>query len=242
MVVPKLALKRRDALAILGAAPFAAPAFAAADDVAALLQRNTQAMVDAIPLGDASLWQKLLDEDFLVTDEAGGMTGKAEIVKSISPFPARISGNIAILDFKARVHGDIAISTYVSDEHESFFGAALHCQYRTTDPWRLDRGEWRLLAQQVLALRTDPPSITLESAAAAGLAGTYAMAPDRKMVIAYKDGALTIAEGSHPHKPLLAEAPSVFFIPGEPRYRYLVQGDAIIQRREAWDIRWVREG
>lgn len=236
-----LALKRRDALGLLGALPFAAPALAAPEDGAALLQRNTQALVDAIPLGDASLWQRLLDEDFLVTDEAGGMTGKAELVKSISPFPSRVSGSIAIQDFKVRVHGDVAIATYVSDEHESFFDARLHCQYRTTDTWRRDGGEWRLLAQQVLALRTDPPAVPVDPAAAAAMAGIYAMAPDRKLVIALKDGALTATEARHPAKPFLAEAPSVFFIPGEPRYRYLVQPDAIIQRREAWDIRWARE-
>lgn len=239
--MPKLALKRRDALGLLGALPFAAPALARADDVAALLQRNTQALVDAIPVGDAALWQRLLADDFIVTDEGGGMTGKAELVKSISPFPGRVSGSIAIQDFKVRVHGDVAIASYVSDEHESFFGAKLHCQYRTTDTWQRDGGEWRLLAQQVLALRTDPPAVPVDPATAAAMIGIYAMAPDRKLVIALKDGALTATEARHPAKAFLAEAPSVFFIPGEPRYRYIVQPDAIIQRREAWDIRWVRE-
>jgi hypothetical protein len=239
--MPKLNLKRRDALAILGAAPFAAPALAAPEDVPALLQRNTQALMDAIPRGDAAVWQRLLADEVVVTDEGGGVSGKAEMVKGIAPFPSRISGTIAIQDFQARVHGEVAIATYVSDEHESFFGAQLHCQYRSTDTWRRGAGEWRLVASQVLAIRTDPPAVPLAPTEAAAIAGTYALAPDRKMVIAFKDGALTVQEGTRPAKPLLAEAPSVFFVPGSPRYRYLAQPGAIIQRREAWDLRWLRE-
>jgi ketosteroid isomerase-like protein len=239
--MPKLSLKRRDALAMLGAAPLAAPALAAPDDVAALLQRKTQALLDAITNGDAAVWQRLLADEAVVTDESGIVNDKATVVKSIAPLPARISGNIAVQDFAAHVRGDVAVVTYVSDEHESFFGAKLHCQYRSTDSWRRDAGEWRLVASQVLAIRTDPPAVPLDPGQAAALDGTYALAPDRKMVIAFKDGALTVQEGTRPAKPLLAEAPSVFFIPGSPRYRYLAQPGAIIQRREAWDLRWVRE-
>lgn len=240
--MPKLSLKRRDALALLGAAPFAAPALAAPEEVAALLRRNTQALLDAITHGDAAVWQRLLADEAVVTDESGTVNDKTTIVKSIAPLPARISGDIKVRDFEAHVHGDVAVATYVSDEHESFFDAQLHCQYRSTDTWRRDGGDWRLIASQVLAVRTDPPAIKLDPAEAAKLAGSYALAPDRKMVIALKDGALTVAEGSRPAKPFLPEAPSVFFVPGSPRYRYLVQGNAIIQRREAWDLRWVREG
>lgn len=45
---------------------------------------------------------------------------------------------------------------------------------------------------------------------------------------------------------LRAEAPDVLFVPGRPRYRYLMQRgadgkvSALIQRREAWDLVWKR--
>ncbi len=43
------------------------------------------------------------------------------------------------------------------------------------------------------------------------------------------------------------EAPDVLFVPGRPRYRYILLRDAagkitgLAQRREAWDLIWKRE-
>ena len=45
---------------------------------------------------------------------------------------------------------------------------------------------------------------------------------------------------------LLAEAPDVLFVPGRPRYRYVILRDpdgkvtGFSQRREAWDLVWTR--
>lgn len=99
----------------------------------------------------------------------------------------------------------------------------------------------------MLALRADPPAIVLDSADRAAVAGRYALAPDRMVVIAATAEGLTISEAGRPAKPLCAESRDVFFIPGAPRYRYLIERDAagrilaVVQRREAWDLRWRRE-
>jgi hypothetical protein len=55
----------------------------------------------------------------------------------------------------------VAIATYVDDEYETYHGHKLHCQYRNTDTWQKTGGRWRLIASQVMALGTDPPSIAL---------------------------------------------------------------------------------
>jgi hypothetical protein len=57
-------------------------------------------------------------------------------------------------------------------------------------------------------------------------------------------------EGQRPGREaekLLAEAPDVLFVPGQPRYRYVFLRDSdgritgFAQRREAWDLVWKRE-
>jgi ketosteroid isomerase-like protein len=218
----------------------------AAEDVRALLKRQTQELVDAIGAGSAEVWDRYLDPDVRYVDETGTVSTKKEMVEQTKPLPTGVSGTIRITDFDAAVHGDVAVTTYVDDESENFHGHELHCRYRTTDTWKKTREGWRLIAGQVLALREDPPSVTLSPALRREYAGTYVLAPG----IAYEiRGAGDKLEGQQTgRKPetLLAEAPDVLFVPGRPRYRYVFLRDAggaivgFAQRREAWDLVWKR--
>jgi hypothetical protein len=243
---------RRQAMAGAVGAMLAAPEAVAAAAKAnaadeALLARHTQSLMNAITRGDGASWERLLSNDFVITDENGTLRTKAELVGSMKPLGPRITGRIDVQDFAARISGDIAVVTYVSDEHETYFDQPMHCRYRSTDTWRRSAAGWRQVASQVLALRTDPPAIAVDPAIASALIGTYALAADKRMVVAGTTSELTLSDAGKPPKPLLAEAQDVFFVPGSPRYRYLVERDrsgqvaAIIQRREAWDLRWVRQ-
>jgi hypothetical protein len=233
-------------LALLIALPVAA-ATPAAEDPTAVLRAKTQALMNAITTGSSEVWQRALDEKATMTDEGGGVTGKAEMVKSIHPLAAGVSGSIDVIDFKAYSHGSVAVTNYVSDEHEDYHGHALHCQYRSTDTWLRSGGEWHLLASQVLALRTDPPGALLAPEKAADYVGRYALTPAISYEIRLQAGQL---EGKRSDRPkgeaLVAESPDVFFIPGQPRYRTIFQRDAqgkitgFVERREAWDIAWTR--
>jgi hypothetical protein len=233
-------------LALLTALPVAAAA-PVAEDPTAVLKAKTQALMNAITTGSAAVWQGALDEKATITDEGGGVTAKAEMVKSIHPLPAGVSGSIEVIDFKAYPHASVAVTNYVADEHENYHGHKLHCQYRSTDTWLKSGGEWHLLASQVLALRTDPPSVPLAPGKTADYVGRYALTPAISYEIRLQDGKL---EGKRSDRPkaeaLLAESPDVFFIPGQPRYRTIFQRDGqgkitgFVERREAWDIAWTR--
>src|SRR5262245_36633867 len=218
----------------------------AAEDVPALLKRQTQELVDAISTGSAEVWDRYLDPGLRYIDETGTVLTKKEMVEGTKPLPAGVSGTIRVTDFDVAVHGDVAIATYVDDESENFHGHALHCRYRTTDTWKKTAGGWRLIAGQVLALREDPPAVTLSPALRREYEGTYALAPG----IAYEiRGAGEKLEGQQTGRKaetLLAEAPDVLFVPGRPRYRSVFQRGAdgritgFAERREAWDLVWKR--
>ncbi|MEO8430845.1 MAG: DUF4440 domain-containing protein [Acidobacteriota bacterium] len=234
------------AAALLPAAARGGAAAAAKSDdaVAATLQAQTQELMDAIVPGKASVWAKHLHDDVVYTAEDGEVSDKKKLVEQVKPMAAGVSGDIRVTDFRARVHGSIATATYVSDEHEDYHGHKLHCQYRSTDTWMRTPAGWKLLASQVLALKTDPPAIPLPAAKADEYCGRYTLAPEIGYEIRRKGEGLEGEQTGRPAKELKAEAPDVLFAPGRPRYRYVFQRDAaggitgFAERREAWDLVW----
>ncbi len=222
------------------------PAAVREDDVPALLRRQTQELVDAIATGSAEVWERYLDPDVRYVDESGAVMTKKQMVDGTKPLPPGVSGSIRVTDFDVTVHGDLAVATSIDDEHEDFHGHELHCQYRTTDTWRRTAMGWRLIGSQVLAMRTDPPSVELPASLREEYCGRYALDASIQYEIRCIGAALEGQQSGRKAEALLAEAPDVLFVPGHPRYRYVflrgkdgkVTGFA--QRREAWDLVWER--
>jgi hypothetical protein len=219
---------------------------AASNDVAAILQRQTQELFDALIPGSASVWERYLDADISLTTEDGELLHKSQLLAQVKPFPAGISGTIKVTDFKVTIHGTVAVATHVEDETENYHGHKLHCQYRTTDTWVQTSAGWRLLASQVLALRTDPPAITLTAQQAEAYVGRYSLSPEIAYDIRLKNGQLEGQQTGRKPEVLRAEVADVLFVPGQPRYRKIIQRDAsghitgLAERREAWDLVWTR--
>lgn len=218
----------------------------ASNDVSAILQRQTQELFDALVPGLASVWEQYLDADFSITTEDGELLHKPRMVSDIKPFPAGISGSIKVTDFQATVRGTVAVATYVADESENYYGRQLHCQYRTTDTWVQTSAGWRLIASQILALRTDPPPIDLTAKQAEAYVGRYSLSPEMAYEIRLRDGQLEGQQTGRKPEVLRAEGVDVLFVPGKPRYRMVIQRDAagritgLAERREAWDLLWTR--
>jgi Domain of unknown function (DUF4440) len=219
------------------------------ESVPALLQRQSQELADALGSGKSEVWDKYLDPDVRYVDESGAVLKKKELVDDVRPFPAGISGSIRLIDYDAvvqGVHGDVAVATYVNDENEDYHGAKLHCQYRTTETWVKRAEGWRLVAAQVLALRTDPPAVAVAEPLRQQYVGKYALTPELAYEIRWSGNALEGQQTGRKPEALSAEAPDVLFVPGKPRYRYVFLRDAqgritgLAQRREAWDIVWKR--
>ena len=218
----------------------------AADNTSEVLQRQTQELFDAIVPGNASVWERYLDERATYTDENGVVLTKKQMVEQTRPFPKEITGNIQVTDFRVTLHGPVAIATHVEDEHETFYGHELHCQYRTTDTWLKTYAGWRLLASQVLALRTDPPAVPLTARQMEDYVGRYMLTPSKTYEIRVKDGTLEGQEAGRAPEVLRAEVPDMLFVPGKLRYRKVFLRDAggritgFAERREAWDLVWKR--
>jgi hypothetical protein len=216
------------------------------DDVAALLQKQTQEMLDAIASGGSQVWDRYLDDKAVYTSEDGTVLTKAQLVEQIKPLPPDVSGILKVIDFKVTQHGSVAVASYLNDEYETYHGHKLHCQYRATDTWLKTPQGWRLIASQVLAVRTDPPARELSQAQMQEYVGRYSLSPDITYEIRRTADGLEGQQTGRQPEVLKAEAPDVLFVPGKPRYRKIFQRGSdgritgFAERREAWDLDWSR--
>jgi hypothetical protein len=211
------------------------------------LRRNTQMLLDAIALGDAAVWDKLLDPNALQIDENDVVRRKPEILAELKPLGPGLVGHISIGDFRVAVSGDVAIVTHEDDETLDYHGQMIRSRFRTTDTWHKTPGGWRLLGSQVLADLQDPPSVTLDHTTLCSYAGRYALTNEIVAIIRCADEQLLVDREGQPERRFLAEVKDVFFEPGRPRTRRIFLRDArggitaFVERREGRDVRWTRQ-
>jgi len=220
---------------------------ATADDVKSTLVRQTQEMFDAVTAGDSKTWEKYLAPGAIYVDEAGVVNSRAEIIKQITPLPKGISGAIKVNAVAFHQNGDTAILVHRDDEMETYFGQTLHAEYLSMNTWQKTNTGWRLVGEQVLATLKEPPAITLPPAKLEEYAGTFNLKDGSvSYTVTRKDGKLMGLRQGKPAAELLAEAPDVFFVNGQPRIRKIFQRDTaghisgFVDRREGRDVVWTK--
>jgi ketosteroid isomerase-like protein len=233
-------------IACLVAVPASPAAQGTAEDVRAILRRQSEELLDAVTAGDAKVWDRYLADDVLFTDESGATMTKAQLVEGIRPLPKGISGELNVQDFDARIHGGTAVTTYVADESETYFGQVIHARYRITDTWIRTGDQWRLVASQVQALRQDPPALSLAAARLDEYVGVYVLTPEISYTIKREGDSLVGQRSGRQPEKLAAEVADFFFVAGQPRLRKVFQRGAdggitgFVERRESWDVLWKR--
>src|SRR5687768_16746790 len=66
-------------------------------DVAAVLKRQTQELMDAVAPGKVEVWQRYLLDDVVYLDENGDVVSdKASLLKDFTPLPAGLVGRIEV--------------------------------------------------------------------------------------------------------------------------------------------------
>ena len=231
--------------AIVAAAIFSTPAFA---DDRALLTQYEQQMADAIAAGKTPVWDKYLDASVIYAEEDDSYKGKAEMLKEIQPLPKGLGGEIRIVLLSYAEDGDTAVALFRQVETEHYYGQTIHANYLTNTVWKKRAGGWKQIEGQVLAEKTDPPAIALPAAQLQKFAGSYRLKDsDPVTTLTVADGKLMGARGGKSPSQWNAETRDVFFIKGDPRIRKIFQYDAngnvtgFIERRESWDIVWVKQ-
>ena len=105
----------------------------------------TQKLMDALGEGKPEVWENMLADDVLITDEFGRRQTKLEAVKSIHPLPAGMSGSIEVRDAHVRRYGGTAVIDCEAYEQETVFGQKLVVRYLFTSTYVRRGGAWKLV-------------------------------------------------------------------------------------------------
>src|SRR5580698_8473441 len=163
----------RTALAATILATFATPALA---DDRALITQYEQQLCDAITNGTPAVWDKYLDPDVIFAEENDSFKGKDGMVKEVHPLPKGLGGEIKVELLSYHQDGDTVVALFRQHETERYYGQTIHASYLTSTVWKKRADGWKQIEGQVLAERTDPPSITPPASDLGKFAGTYRLA------------------------------------------------------------------
>jgi hypothetical protein len=95
-----------------------------------------QALMDAIAVGDKTVWDRVMDDDCIVTTEEGDVLPKKKFLEELTGLPPGLSGSIKIVDLTVQDFRDFAIVRFRLEEYENIFGQEMTNQYRVTDTFR----------------------------------------------------------------------------------------------------------
>jgi hypothetical protein len=238
-------------LAVLatGLVPIAAPAPASPRlDLAATFQAVEQSLMDAVGVGDRAIWARVMDERCVVTSEEGQVSSKKEFLEALRPLPPGLSGGIAVRDLTVQAFPSFAIVRYLADEWEQVFDQQVTTKYRTTDTFRLDGSDWKLIASHTAVVTTDPPAQPIDRRGLRGLTGVYRIGAEGWMFHVELRGA-TLYGGRDPAKlrPFIPLTPAAFVLRGSlGEWLFVVGADGrasrIVEVRKFEPLVWTRVG
>jgi hypothetical protein len=218
------------------------------DDRAASLRRLSQAFSDASAAGDAVKLARLLDDNVIFINENGDVATKHDLVAGAAPPPAGVRNELVQSHWNVRFHNNVAVTSFTDTSTLHFHGQVLVSEFLSTEVWLDERGTWRMISSQTLAVQRDPPAIELAPNQLDEYVGTYAAGPGYAIAISHGAGGLVASANGGPGLPLLAEVKDVFFVAGQPRVRRIFQRNAqgtivgFVSRREGRDITFKRVG
>lgn len=227
-----------------------APAFAeeASSETKKEIVAMTQELMDALVPGKADVWQRMLADDAMITDEFGRRQTKKELVDSIHPFPQGLSGSIELRDARVHAYGDTAVLDCEEYETETVFGQKLIVRYLTMNTYVRRDGAWEVVAMQDVTLPTPPPALDVKAVKADDYIGIYHYAPERGYIVAVENGKLIYrTKVGRPAYSLDAMAKDVFMTGDDEKNIVIFRRDdagkivELIERRKFNDLRMKRE-
>jgi hypothetical protein len=238
-------VKTRFFLAILLTAAIAAALRGATDEPTITqdeLVRRTQEMMDAIVPGNQESFKKYYADDVLYADEKGRTMDKSALLKDIEPMPKGYSGSIKIVKPQSHIENDLAILSYEMDETEAVFGQQLSARYHQIDTWMRRKGQWQIVATQVMRYYEDPASGRADVSKFPSYAGTYELG-ERKTEVTFEGDHLYEQRATAAKVELIPEGSDIFFRKGvEGRWLFGYGEDgkvvSLIDRRNNEDIVW----
>lgn len=178
-------------------------------------QKTEQALMDSVAIGGKDLWDRIMDPDCVITSEEGEVTDKHRFLEDLRPLPQGLTGGLTVKDLTVQEFRDFAVVRYLADEWESVFGQKLTTKYRTTDTFRRDGTQWKLVASHVAVVTKDPAPQQVSNVGWGKLTGRYRLLPDGwTFTVTLRDGKLFGGRNPQKLKPLIPLSSDVFVLSG----------------------------
>jgi hypothetical protein len=199
-----------------------------AQDLHAWFQTRTQALFDAIAVGDRQVWEQTLDETCTITTEDGEVQNKAQFLAELRPLPKGFTGRGTIRGLTVQDLGASAVVHYWIDESENIFGQELKTSYVETDTYHRNAGVWKIVAMQTTVVPRDLEPLSTESAAWPTLVGEYRFPGDAQIRyrVFVRDGVLLGGRDEKSATVLIPLSPLVFFQKGSIHLMIFVRDSA----------------
>jgi ketosteroid isomerase-like protein len=191
-------------------------AFCAAETLSEKLKRQTQEFSDASHEGNKKIIEKYLDPEVIFINEDGSVSGKKDLVEGAGSPNRGITITIQVTDWRMHRHGDVAVATFVDHLDENFFGQLLDFDYRSTEVWKRENNNWRMISSQTLTVQRDPNAVPMSEQMLEEYVGTYQIAPQLIVKITRQEDRIFAALNDRPALEMKAEARDVLFMPGQP--------------------------
>lgn len=196
-----------------------------AEDVSGLLHRQTQAFSDAGQQGKGSVMATYLDNDIVFFNEVGDKATKADLSENGPPAPG-INRTITTTDWDCRIHGKVAVTSFIDVVEQGPPNRREQYKYRSVETWLEEKGGWKMIGSETVALREDPAAIALDQRTLEEYVGTYETSSGMDMtltrqgdkLLASLDGGSAVAQE--------AQARDILFSPGQGTTPKVFQRDA----------------
>jgi ketosteroid isomerase-like protein len=192
-------------------AALSVPAFA--DDISALLHRQTQEFSDAGQQGKGSAMAKYLDDDVIFFNESGDKAVKADMTQD-GPAAPGDGRTITTTDWDCKVHGDVAVTSFIDVVEQGPATQRQQTKFRSVETWLREGQSWKMIGSETLTLLQDPDAVTLDGNTLDEYAGTYEASPEMKLTFAHKGGDLVASLNGGAETVQKAQARDIFFTPG----------------------------
>ncbi|HEX5207045.1 MAG TPA: DUF4440 domain-containing protein [Steroidobacteraceae bacterium] len=143
-----------------------------AEDVSSLLHRLTQTFSDAGQQGKGSVMARYLDDDVIFFNEGGDRATKADMSTDGPPAPG-INRTITTTDWNCKVRGNVAVTSFIDVVEQGPAGKREQYKYRSVETWLNEKGHWKMIGSETLALQEDPATVALDQKTLDEYVGAY---------------------------------------------------------------------